>query len=106
MQTAEPRLTDQQKLMKEERPALTARYLIALRSHLGRKSRRSGGRAQSLGRAVLAGGMVQLDLAVMHEQAVIALASSHDFNNTRNGALKRAGGFFAEALIPLEAAQR
>lgn len=85
---------------------MTARYLNALRRHLGSKGGRGARGAQGLGRAARAGGMVQLDLAVMHEQAVIALAPSHDFNHTRNGALKRAGNFFAEALIPLDAAQR
>jgi len=42
----------------------------------------------------------------MHEQAVFALAGSHDFANKQSGALKQAGYFFTQALIPLEAAQR
>jgi signal transduction histidine kinase len=59
-----------------------------------------------LGRAAVVGGLATLDLAVMHERAVVALASSHDFDNMRNGAMKRAGVFFTQALVPLEADQR
>jgi two-component system sensor histidine kinase DegS len=93
-------------LIKNARSGLSARYLAALRTHLGQENLRNGDSAQGLGRAALAGGLVTRDLALMHEQAVIALAGSHDFANTHNGALKRAGYFFTQALIPLEAAQR
>jgi signal transduction histidine kinase len=92
--------------MKNVRTRLSGRYLTALRIHLGQKSLGNGDRAQGLGRAALAGGLVTLDLAIMHEQAVVALAPSHDFAKTHNGTLKRAGLFFTQALIPLEAAQR
>jgi hypothetical protein len=93
-------------LMTNARRRLSKRYLAALRTHLGRKGPGNGDRAQELGRAVLAGGLVTLDLAIMHEKAVVALAASHDFDNMRNGSMKRAGFFFTQALIPLEAAQR
>ncbi|HXB02990.1 MAG TPA: sensor histidine kinase [Opitutaceae bacterium] len=93
-------------LMKDAHTRLYARYLAALRTHLGHKSLENGDSAQGLGRAALAGGLATLDLAVMHEQAVFALAASHDFASTHNGVLKQAGYFFTQALIPLEAAQR
>jgi signal transduction histidine kinase len=41
----------------------------------------------------------------MHERALIALAPSHDFTKVRKGFIKRAGIFFTQALVPLEAAQ-
>jgi len=85
---------------------LSARYSSALRAHLDQKKLDHGARARHLGRSVLTGGFVTLDLAIMHEQAVVALASSHDFAPPRTRALKRAGAFFAEALGPLELAQR
>src|SRR5882724_8622163 len=91
--------------MKNVRRKLSARYLTALRSHLGEKAANNGGRAQGLGRAVIGGGLATLDLAVMHERALIALAPSHDFTNVRKGFIKRAGIFFTQALVPLEAAQ-
>lgn len=91
--------------MKNARLGLSRRYLAALRIHLDQTEPGHAHRAQSLGRAALARGLVTLDLAVIHENAVLALAPSHDFATTRNGALKRAGLFFTQALVPLEAAQ-
>ncbi len=92
--------------MKTARTRLSARYLTALRTHLDRKSQDQGLRAQVLGRSALAGGFVTLDLAIMHEQAIVSLAPVYDFAHTRNGTLKRAGVFFTQALVPLEVAQR
>jgi signal transduction histidine kinase len=95
------------KSVKNARTGLSARYLAALRSHLaGTGPDRDGNRAQALGRAALAGGLVVLDLAIMHERAVVALAPAYDFANTRNGSIKRAGYFFTRALLPLETAHR
>ena len=85
---------------------MSARYLAALRGHLGRSVVGNGDRAQALGRAALASGIVTLDLATMHWRAMIALAPAHDFTETRNGSLERAGLFFTQALAPLEAAHR
>ena len=93
-------------LITNARRKLSRRYLAALRTHLGKQRPGNGNRAQALGRAVLAGGLVTLDQAVMHEKAIVALAASHDFDNRRNGSVQRAGSFFTQALIPLEAAQR
>jgi len=94
-------------LIKNVRKRLAARYLAALRTHLGQNGRgNNGDHAQDLGRAAVAAGLAPLDLAVMHEKAVATLASSHDFANGRNGFFKRKGNFFTQALIPLEAAHR
>jgi signal transduction histidine kinase len=92
--------------IKDARRRLSARYLAALRTHLGHKSQGNGDRARAFGRAVVASGLATLDLAIIHEKAVVALTSSHDFTSLRNGALMRAGLFFTQALVPLEAAQR
>lgn len=92
--------------VKNARTGLSARYLAALRNHLERKIPGNGGHAQSLGRAALANGLVTLDLAIMHEQAVVALAPTYNFTDTHNGSIKRAGLFFTQALIPLETAQK
>lgn len=54
----------------------------------------------------MAEGFVTLDLAIMHEQAVVALSPLYHFAQTSNGALKRAGAFFTQALVPLELARR
>ncbi len=80
--------------MKTARTELAARYLDELRTHLARKGKGRGGPAKEMGRSVLAGGFATLDLAYMHDQAIVALASSHDFARIYNGALKRARVFF------------
>jgi two-component system sensor histidine kinase DegS len=92
--------------MKDARKRLSARYLAALRTHLGNKNSGSGDLAQSLGRAALAGGLAARDIALIHQQAVVALAPSFDFANSRNGLIERKGYFFTQALIPLEEAER
>jgi signal transduction histidine kinase len=91
---------------RKARTGLLRRYLVALRAHLGPKRPANRDRPQGLGRAALASGWAARDLAVAHEQALVALASTHDFSDTRNGSIKRAGDFFTQALIPLESAQR
>jgi two-component system sensor histidine kinase DegS len=85
------------------RTALSARYLTALHGHLRGSISKNGDRAQGLGRAAVASGLALRDLALMHEEALIALSSKYDFTKTANGTLTRAGHFFSEALIPIEA---
>jgi signal transduction histidine kinase len=92
--------------MKHARTGLSARYLAALRTHLLRKNRDNGDRAQGLGRAAAAQGLVARDLAVMHELAVVTLAASPDFAGNTRDSLRRTGYFFTQALMPLEAVQR
>ncbi len=92
--------------MTISRTALSARYLKALRTHLRDGGGTNGLRAQALGRSAVVGGLATLDLAIMHEQAVLALAPTHNFAHTANGALKRSGLFFTQALVPLEASHR
>jgi hypothetical protein len=74
-------------LTKTGRRRLSGRYLAALRVHLRDGSGRDGVLAREVGQAALTGGLETLDLAVMHERAVITLASAHDFADLRNGAL-------------------
>jgi len=92
--------------MKKTSPGLSQRYLAALRAHLA--ARRPGGAAvaRGLGSNVISAGLDTLDLARMHEQALVALAPSHDFADARNGLIRRAGDFFAAALTPLERGHR
>lgn len=84
---------------------MSVRYLTALRAHLKRTRADGGGRAEAFGRAALARGVKSIDLAVMHAKAIVALAPRHNFARTRNGSLKRAGAFFTQALIPIEASR-
>jgi signal transduction histidine kinase len=91
--------------MKSIRLKLSARYLKFLRAHLGAKEPGNGDRAQTLGRAALARGLVTRDLAIMHEHALAVLGSSFDLASNEDSPVKRASFFFTQALIPLEAAQ-
>ena len=91
--------------MNNTRIRLAARYLTALRIDLRRKYPGNGDRAQGLGRAALAGGLVTRDLAIIHKQAVVALASMFEHVDTRDALIRRKGHFFTEALVPMEAAQ-
>ncbi len=86
--------------------ALPARYLKELRAHLAKKNPGNGDRAQGLGRAALSEGLEALDMALMHDKAMAELASSFDFATTLGDSLARAGFFFTQALMPLEAARR
>jgi signal transduction histidine kinase len=87
------------------RRSLTSRYRKALCAHLKQPDLASKRRAMALGRAAQSGGLVTLDLAIIHEKAVLALAAEFDFSTQRNSALRQAGAFFTRALIPLELAQ-
>lgn len=92
--------------MKIKNPELVNRYLVALRAHLG--SRRPSGleTARLLGGEIMAAGYVTLDLARLHELALVTLARDHNLTNTRNGLIRRAANFLTSALIPLERAHR
>lgn len=92
--------------MKTTRTGLSARYLASLRTHLRQGKGNGGAPAKILGRAAVAGGIATLDLAAIHQQALLALAASHDFADPRNGLIERAGFFFTQALVPLEADRR
>jgi hypothetical protein len=92
--------------LKAARLQLSVRYLAQLRAHLTRKTPGTALRAKALGYSALCEGFVTLDLAIMHQQAVVTLAPDFDFAHPRTGLLRQAGAFFTEALIPLEIAQR
>ncbi len=85
---------------------LPARYLRELRAYLEDPVPGNGDRAQGVGRAALAVGLEPLDLARIHEQTLVSLAPSFDFPSAFNDLIARAGFFFTQALIPLQAAQR
>jgi signal transduction histidine kinase len=89
---------------KDVRRSLSLRYRKALKSHLLQANAVSKRRAIALGRAAQRGGLVTLDLAIIHEQAVVSLASNFDFSSLRNSVLCQTGLFFTQALLPLEQA--
>ena len=92
--------------MKQLAPDIYQRYHAALRAHLGDRRPSGMAAARGLGRELMAAGFDTLALARLHEQALLPLASSHDFARTRNGLNRRAGNFFAAVLSPMEKIHR
>jgi len=85
-------------------PEIEQCYLDALRLQFD--APRSGRIAASreIGRKAMVAGCDTLELARMHERALIALAPDYDFAKISNGLHRRTGRFFPEVLVPLERA--
>ncbi len=89
-----------------EKPAWSRRYLEALRRHLAQGPEASRRTAHGLGIQAVALGLEMLDLAMMHEQALTALALSNKSSASRDRIIRQAGFFFIEAIVPLEKTHR
>jgi signal transduction histidine kinase len=85
---------------------LSRRYQAALRKHLKQGPSASLQPAQGLGRRAMTIGLDTLDLARIHEQALIALVLPSYSAGTRDAMVRRAGTFFAEAITPIETTHR
>ena len=85
---------------------LSKAYVQSLRRHLAQGPRTSQQPARNLGCRAMDLGLETLDLARIHEKALIALASPEDSPIARRGLIRRAGVFFAEALTPIEKTHR
>jgi len=83
--------------MKEKLISLSQRYVAALRKHLKAGSAASLQPALKLGRQAVIFGLETLELARIHEQALIILKLSGD----DNAMIKRAETFFIEATAPI-----
>jgi len=86
--------------------ALSVRYRLALKAHLTGAGTSESAAAGALGRAALDEGFATLDLARLHEAALVALVGLFDASDERSGLLRRAGRFFAQVILPLEKDQR
>src|SRR5690348_8931415 len=92
--------------MKRESASLSRRYRAALRKHL-KRGRSAGAReANGLGRRAASIGLGTLDMARIHEQALIQLVVPGDPPAARAATIQRAGTFFAEAITPIEQVHR
>jgi signal transduction histidine kinase len=88
--------------MKQKSTQLPQRYLVALEKHLKQGPQASLLPALVLGQLAVTLGLETLDLARIHEQALVTL----ELSNTRNAFSKLAGIFFNEANIPIEETHR
>ena len=82
------------------------RYESALRKHLESGREVILRQVQLLGRQAVALGLETLDLAKAHRHALSTLLSPHVSSRTREGTIKRAQTFFAEAATRIENTHR
>lgn len=88
--------------MKQKLTGWAQRYVMTLRAHLKPGARIGMRAAQALGRQAVALGLETLELARIHQQALIVLAVTQSKKALR----KRAEIFFAWANAPIEATHR
>lgn len=88
--------------MKRKLTRLSQRYLAALQTHLRQGPRASLQPARDLGCQAAALDLETLDVARIHEAALASLKAS----GSRDGLIRRAGLFFAEAITPIEETHR
>src|SRR5579859_2757676 len=83
--------------MKQKLIRFSQRYVVTIRNHLRQAPRANSPAALGLGRDAVTLGLETLDLARVHEHALTTLKLS----GQKNGMIKRAELFFAEALTPI-----
>lgn len=83
-----------------------AQYLASLRAHLAPRRSTGSQSARALGRTAVAAGVTTLELARLHNQAVLALADSHSLADPRQRLAQRAATFFTHVLGALEVDRR
>lgn len=88
--------------METKLTRLSRGYAAALRKYLKQGPRASLQPARGLGRKAMAFGLEALDLARIHEQALVSLSRPR----ASEGIPKWAERFFSEAIAPIETAQR
>jgi signal transduction histidine kinase len=84
--------------MKRKLSRMSRRYASALRKHLKEGPQASLRPARGLGRQAVSLGLETLDVARIHQGALANL----EVSSSRDGLIKRAEIFFAEAITPIE----
>lgn len=92
--------------MNIKRTDLSRLYHAALQHFLKEGPAASMAPAHALGHHAIALGLETLDLARMHEVALVSLVLPGYSSSTSDGLMGRAGLFFAEAITPLEETHR
>ena len=85
---------------------LSRRYQAALQRHLQQGPQAGLRAAERLGREALDQGLETLDLARIHEQALVALMAPNRSFGAEDGVIKRAQAFFVEAVTRIEKTHR
>lgn len=92
--------------MRPKLTGLARQYRAALGKHLERCRPASLRPAQGLGRRAMSIGLGTLDLARIHERALIQLVLPGYSSGIRETMVRRAGNFFAQAITPIEKTHR
>ena len=92
--------------MKHKRTELSRLYHAALQYFLKEGPAANMAPAHALGHRAIALGLETLDLARMHEVALVSLVLPSYSSSTNDGLMGRAGLFFAEAITPIEETHR
>jgi signal transduction histidine kinase len=87
-------------------PAFARSYLAALRKHVKDDAASVPIAAKALGLRAVEVGLETLDLAKIHEEALIAVVSPDEPASARGKKVRLAGQFFAEAITPIELTHR
>ncbi len=93
-------------LLKKKKNSLSRRYRTELRDHLRKVSRTSSRRAAGLGMSAVTAGLETLDLASIHEGALLSLMPANCSTAVRDRTVKSAGTFFLDVLTPIEKTHR
>jgi signal transduction histidine kinase len=88
--------------MKGKMTMLSQKYATALRKHLVPGSKDGLKRAADFGHRAAALGLEILQVAKIHEQALLPLLMPADSIGIRDGTISRAQVFFIEAITPIE----
>jgi signal transduction histidine kinase len=92
--------------MKTDPAKFTRSYLAALGTHLKKAPLASLKPAHGLGLRAVSIGLETLDVARIHEEALITLVLPHFSVRTSDEMIRRASAFFAEAITPIEETHR
>ena len=92
--------------MKPNLSDMSRLYLAALQKYLKDGPQANLEPVRALGRHAMSLGLETLDLARMHEIALVALVLPGYSSSTSDGLMGQAGMFFAEALTPIEETHR
>lgn len=91
--------------MKPKLTMLLRQYQAALRDYVMHEPGSGLERARKLGRDAVSLGMETLDVARIHEQALMEVVSTYT-PGLGDGIFRRAGAFFAESITPIEKTHR
>ncbi|MCX6873735.1 MAG: sensor histidine kinase [Verrucomicrobia bacterium] len=91
---------------KDKAQELSQLYQSALRQQLSQGAGADLGPAREIGRHAVSIGLETLDLARIHELALVALEVPTNSTSTNNNLVGLAGLFFAEAITPIEQTHR